>query len=101
MCSLHNPLALFCWSGAKYWGLRRVFLLPPVGTFPAKANQMSSLTAKANWNIAKGKVKQLFARWTHDDQQFAEGKADELIGRIQKRAGADRRRIQSERAAHS
>lgn len=53
---------------------------------------MSPLSAKANWYIAKGKVKQLLARWAHDDQQFAEGKVDELVGRIQKRAEAGRRR---------
>lgn len=79
-------------------GFAQNLLLRPPGTFPAKKNQMSSLTAKANWNIAKGKVKQMFARWMHDEHQFAEGKVDELVGRIQKRAGADRKR--SERTAH-
>lgn len=51
----------------------------------------------ANWNIAKGKTKQLLARLIQDEQQFAEGKTDELIGRIQKRAAE--RRGQAERAA--
>jgi len=45
---------------------------------------MSILEFKGNWNIAKGKLKQRFARLTDDDLQFAEGKEDELIGRIQK-----------------
>ncbi len=35
---------------------------------------MSTLTAKGNWNIAKGKLKQKFAQLTDDDLQFAEGK---------------------------
>ncbi|HSY75143.1 MAG TPA: CsbD family protein [Dongiaceae bacterium] len=48
---------------------------------------MSTLTAKGNWNIAKGKLKQKFALLTDDDLQFIEGKEDELIGRIQKRTG--------------
>jgi uncharacterized protein YjbJ (UPF0337 family) len=48
---------------------------------------MSTLTAKGNWNIAKGKLKQKFAQLTDDDLQFVEGKEDELIGRIQKRTG--------------
>ena len=48
---------------------------------------MSTLTAKGNWNIAKGKLKQKFAQLTDDDLQFIEGKEDELIGRIQKRTG--------------
>src|SRR5689334_8052354 len=46
---------------------------------------MSILEFKGNWNIAKGKLKQQFARWTDDEQQFTEGKESELIGRIQKR----------------
>lgn len=46
---------------------------------------MSILEFKGNWNIAKGKLKQHFARLTDDDIQFAEGKEDELVGRIQKR----------------
>ena len=55
---------------------------------------MSSLTAKGNWNIAKGKLKQKFAQLTDDDLQFADGKEDELIGRIQKRTGQAREKIQ-------
>ena len=46
---------------------------------------MSILEFKGNWNIAKGKLKQQFARWTDDEQQFTEGKENELVGRIQKR----------------
>jgi len=55
---------------------------------------MSALTAKGNWNIAKGKLKQKFARLTDDDLQFIEGKEDELIGRIQKRTGQARKKIE-------
>jgi uncharacterized protein YjbJ (UPF0337 family) len=47
---------------------------------------MSTLTAKGNWNIAKGKLKQRLARLMQDDLQFFEGKVDELVGRIQKQA---------------
>ena len=54
---------------------------------------MSTLTAKGNWNIAKGKLKQKFAQLTEDDLQFIEGKEDELIGRIQKRTGQVREKI--------
>jgi uncharacterized protein YjbJ (UPF0337 family) len=56
---------------------------------------MSTLTAKGNWNIAKGKVKQKLAQLTDDDLQFIEGKEDELIGRIQKRTGHARKEIES------
>jgi uncharacterized protein YjbJ (UPF0337 family) len=55
---------------------------------------MSTLTAKGNWNIAKGKLKQKFAQLTDDDLQFVEGKEDELIGRIQKRTGRARKEIE-------
>ena len=55
---------------------------------------MSAQIAKGNWNIAKGKFKQLLARLTHDDLEFVEGKADELVGRIQKRAALRRRRVE-------
>ena len=50
-----------------------------------------TLVAKGNWNIAKGKLKQTFARLTHDELEFFEGKVDELVGRIQKRAGLSRK----------
>ena len=55
---------------------------------------MTTLTAKGNWNIAKGKLKQKFAHLTDDDLQFIEGKEDELIGRIQKRTGQARKKIE-------
>lgn len=48
---------------------------------------MSTLTVKGNWNIAKGKLKQKVAQLIDDDSRFAEGKEEELIGRIQKRTG--------------
>ena len=56
---------------------------------------MSTLTAKGNWNIAKGKVKQKLAQLTDDDLQFIEGKEDELIGRIQKRTSQAKKEIES------
>lgn len=55
---------------------------------------MSTLTAKGNWNIARGKLKQKFAQLTDDDLQFAEGKEDELIGRLQKRTGQAKEKIE-------
>ena len=54
---------------------------------------MSTLVTKGNWNIAKGRLKQKFARLTHDDLQFIEGMEDELVGRIQKRTGLSRKNI--------
>jgi uncharacterized protein YjbJ (UPF0337 family) len=58
---------------------------------------MSTLTTKGNWNITKGKLKQMLAHLANDDLQFIEGKEDELLGRIQKRTGQFRKK--TERAA--
>ena len=49
---------------------------------------MNTLEIKGDWNITKGKLKEKWAHLTDDDLKYAEGKQDELIGRIQKRTGA-------------
>jgi uncharacterized protein YjbJ (UPF0337 family) len=74
---------------------------PLAGRIPSRraarrkqTKDMSTLTAKGNWNIAKGKLKQKFARLADDDLQFAEGKEDELLGRIQKRTGQAKDKIE-------
>jgi uncharacterized protein YjbJ (UPF0337 family) len=59
-----------------------------------KKSKIMSTRVKGNWNIAKGKMKQALARLTHDNLQFVEGKADELVGRIQKRSHLTRRKIE-------
>ena len=48
---------------------------------------MNTLEMKGNWNIAKGKLRQKYAKLTDDDLKFVEGKEAELIGRIQKHTG--------------
>lgn len=48
---------------------------------------MNSTIAKGNWNELKGKLKQKFANLTDDDLMFAEGKEEELYGRLQTRLG--------------
>ena len=55
---------------------------------------MSTLVARGNWNIAKGKLKQTFAQLTQDELEFFEGTVDELVGRIQKRAGLSQKLAQ-------
>jgi uncharacterized protein YjbJ (UPF0337 family) len=52
-----------------------------------RSTAMTTLQAKGDWNIAKGKLKQKWATLTDDDLQCAEGKHDEMLGRIQKRTG--------------
>jgi uncharacterized protein YjbJ (UPF0337 family) len=55
---------------------------------------MTKLEVKGDWNIAKGKLKQKWAKLTDDDLQYAEGKYEELFGRIQKRTGETREAVE-------
>ena len=55
---------------------------------------MNKLEIKGDWNIAKGKLKQKWAKLTDDDLQYAEGRQEELLGRIQKRTGETREAIE-------
>lgn len=48
---------------------------------------MNKLQMKGSWNEVKGKLKQQYANLTDDDLAFAEGKEDELLGRLQKKLG--------------
>lgn len=56
---------------------------------------MNNLQIKGDWNIIKGKLIQKWANLTDDDLQYAEGKKDELVGRIQKRTGESREAIEN------
>ena len=59
-----------------------------------KHTLMNKLEIKGDWNIGKGKLKQKWAKLTDDDLQCAEGKHDELLGRIQKRTGETREAVE-------
>jgi uncharacterized protein YjbJ (UPF0337 family) len=48
---------------------------------------MNKLQFKGSWNEIKGKLKQQYGNLTDDDLVFAEGKDDELMGRLQKKLG--------------
>ena len=54
------------------------------------------LQMKGNWNEVKGKLKQKYGQLTDDDLMFAEGKEDELLGRLQKRLGRTQDEIRAE-----
>ncbi len=49
---------------------------------------------KGNWNETKGKLKQKFALLTDNDLLLAEGKEDELLGRLQTKLGKTKSEIQ-------
>jgi uncharacterized protein YjbJ (UPF0337 family) len=55
---------------------------------------MKELEIKGGQNIAKGKLKQKWARLTGDDLKFVAGKQEELLGRIQKSTGESREAIE-------
>jgi uncharacterized protein YjbJ (UPF0337 family) len=48
---------------------------------------MDKLRFKGSWNEIKGKLKQQYGNLTDDDLVFADGKEDELLGRLQKKLG--------------
>ncbi len=48
---------------------------------------MNLTELKGNWNETKGKLKQKFAILSDSDLLLAEGKQDELIGRLQIKLG--------------
>jgi uncharacterized protein YjbJ (UPF0337 family) len=54
------------------------------------------LQMKGNWNEVKGKLKQKYGQLTDDDLMFAEGKEDELLGRLQKRVGRTKDQLRAE-----
>src|SRR4051812_9539924 len=48
---------------------------------------MNTFTFDGSWDKIKGKLKQKYAQLTEDDLGFVEGKAGELIGRLQAKLG--------------
>lgn len=42
---------------------------------------------RGNWNELKGKLKQSYGELTDDDLVYAEGKEDEILGRLQQKLG--------------
>ncbi len=56
---------------------------------------MDDLEFKGNWNVLKGKLKQSWASLTDDDLAYQDGKAEEVLGRIQKKTGQTREQVVS------
>jgi uncharacterized protein YjbJ (UPF0337 family) len=65
---------------------------PPI--YSETYNQrMNKLHIKGSWNEIKGKLKQQFGNLTDNDLTFAEGKEDELLGRLQKKLGKSKEEL--------
>lgn len=56
---------------------------------------MNTTEVKGNWNEQKGKLKQKFAALTDNDLMFAEGKKDEMLGRLQKTLGKTKEELRA------
>lgn len=54
---------------------------------------MNTLGIKGTWNEAAGKLKQKYAALTDDDLLYAEGKEEELLGRMQAKLGKSKEEI--------
>jgi uncharacterized protein YjbJ (UPF0337 family) len=57
---------------------------------------MTNLQFKGSWNELKGKLKQKYAQLTDDDLTFAEGKEDELLGRLEQKLGRTKEDLRKE-----
>lgn len=57
---------------------------------------MSQETYKGNWNVIKGKLKQSYANLTDDDLTYAEGKEDEMLGRLQQKVGKSKQELKDQ-----
>jgi len=54
---------------------------------------MNKTEIKGNWNEQKGLLKQKFAMLTDDDLLFAEGKKEEMLGRLQIKLGKSKEEL--------
>ena len=57
---------------------------------------MTNLQFKGSWNEVKGKLKQKYGQLTDNDLTFADGKEDELLGRLQQKLGKSKEDLRKE-----
>jgi len=50
---------------------------------------------KGNWNEQKGKLKQKFAILTDNDLMFADGKKEEMLGKLQIKLGKTKEQLRA------
>ena len=61
---------------------------------------MNTTEVKGNWNEQRGKLKQQFANLTDDDLMFAEGKKDEMLGKLQIKLGKTKEELHKVMSGH-
>lgn len=59
-----------------------------------KLKIMNKLELEGKWNQIKGSVKQKYGEWFNDNEALADGKVDEVIGRIQEKSGKTREEVE-------
>ena len=55
---------------------------------------MNATSLRGDWKMMKGKLKQKYGQLTDDDLTFAEGKEEELFGRLQNKLGKKREEVE-------
>ncbi len=55
---------------------------------------MNKLELEGKWKRIKGAVKQKYGTWFDDDKVFAEGKFDEIVGKMQEKSGKTKEEIE-------
>ena len=55
---------------------------------------MNKTELEGNWNEKKGRLKQKFAMLTDNDLMFAEGKKEEMFGKLQIKLGKTKEEFQ-------
>jgi uncharacterized protein YjbJ (UPF0337 family) len=62
-------------------------------SFTLKQNMMNTTELKGSWEEQKGKLKQKFATLTDNDLLFAEGKKEEMMGKLQIKLGKSKEEL--------
>jgi len=62
-------------------------------TLRNKKHTMNTTELNGNWNEQKGKLKQKFAILLDDDLIFAEGKKEEMMGKLQIKLGKSKEEL--------
>jgi len=57
---------------------------------------MNSDNLEGKWKQVKGQFKQKYGNLTDDDTTYAEGKFDEMVGRMQEKTGKTKEEIRKE-----
>ena len=73
---------------------KTVVPMTPQKSLVVETPSANKLWWQGNWNVAKGQLKQQYANLTDDDLMFADGKEEELYGRLQKKLGKTRAEVE-------